>query len=309
MQEDPDAHIRLAAFSKLNALTLLNGPSLSWQALSEGFTVGNTHVLFATAVEGIFKPRQMSGILSIKTVVPKPGGKVWYADQVKDEQIASLDRVIKYSFKGTNPEDPKNRGLRDAMLKRLPLIYFYGVKPGSYLPLFPVYIVDWNPKTLSCSVGFASEQTEMDFLSDLSPIERSYSMVQAKHRIHQSLFRERVIEAYNGRCALTGLPALKLVDAAHIVPDRNEDLGQPDIRNGICMTKIHHAAFDANLIGIDPDYRIHISESLLTLHDGPMLEQGLKALQGKTISRPRIKELWPDRDRLDLRFKEFLRTS
>ncbi len=45
------------------------------------------------------------------------------------------------------------------------------------------------------------------------------------------------------------------------------------------MTKIHHAAFDANLIGIDPDYRIHISESLLTLHDGPMLEQGLKALQ------------------------------
>jgi putative restriction endonuclease len=309
MQEDPDAHIRLAAFSRLDALTRLHGSSLPWQSISEGFTVGATKVLFATAVEGIFKPKQMSGILSIKTVVPKPGGKIWYADQVRDEQIASPDSVIQYSFKGTDPEDFKNLGLREAMLKRFPLIYFYGVKPGSYLPLYPVYIVDWNPKTLSCSVGFDSEQMQSVLESDPYQIERSYTMVQAKHRIHQSLFRERVIEAYNGRCALTGLPSLKLVDAAHIIPDRNEDLGQPDIRNGICMTKIHHAAFDSNLIGIDPDYRIHVAESLLSLHDGPMLEQGLKALQGKTISLPKIKKLWPDRDRLDHRFKEFIRNT
>ena len=38
------------------------------------------------------------------------------------------------------------------------------------------------------------------------------------------------------------------------------------------LSKIHHAAFDAHLIGIDPDYRIHVSDRLLTLHDGPMLE-------------------------------------
>lgn len=309
MQEDPDAHIRLAAFSRLDALTRLYGPSLSWQVLSYGFTVGTTQILFATTVEGIFKPKQMSGILSIKTVVPKPGGKIWYADQFRDERIASSDSVMQYSFKGNDPEDLKNRGLRDAMLKKLPLIYFYGVKPGAYLPLYPVYIIEWNPKTLSCSVGFDSEQMQSVLERDLSSIERSYTMVQAKHRIHQALFRERVIEAYNGRCALTGLPSLKLVDAAHIIPDRNEDLGQPDIRNGICMTKIHHAAFDGNLIGIDPNYRIHVAESLLSLHDGPMLEQGLKALQGKKIRLPQIEKLWPDRDRLDHRFKEFLRNS
>ena len=31
-------------------------------------------------------------------------------------------------------------------------------------------------------------------------------------------------------------------------------LGQPVVSNGLPLTKIHHAAFDAHLIGIDPDY-------------------------------------------------------
>lgn len=88
--------------------------------------------------------------------------------------------------------------------------------------------------------------------------ERRYAMRQVKQRLHQSMFRERVVLAYGGRCALTGLPALKLLDAAHIIPDADTDLGQPDVRNGICVSKIHHAAYDANLIGIDADFRVHV---------------------------------------------------
>ncbi len=43
--------------------------------------------------------------------------------------------------------------------------------------------------------------------------------------------------------------------------------------------KIHHAAFDAHLIGIDPsDFRIHVSDRLLEIHDGPFLELGLNRL-------------------------------
>jgi len=42
------------------------------------------------------------------------------------------------------------------------------------------------------------------------------------------------------------------------------------------LTKLHHAAFDAQLIGIDPNFRIHVSEQLLEIHDGPFLELGLK---------------------------------
>ena len=47
--------------------------------------------------------------------------------------------------------------------------------------------------------------------------------------------------------------------------------------------KIHHAAFDAHLIGVDPDYRIHVSDRLLEIHDGPFLELGLKGIVGQVI--------------------------
>ncbi len=74
--------------------------------------------------------------------------------------------------------------------------------------------------------------------------------------------------------------------------------------NGIPLSKIHHAAFDAHLIGIDPDYRLHVSEKLLVQHDGPMLE-ALKRLNGGTIYLPTRDRDRPDRERLARRFEDF----
>ena len=76
------------------------------------------------------------------------------------------------------------------------------------------------------------------------------------------------------------------IDAAHIVADGHEEFGRPVVRNGIALSKVHHATFDTNLIGIDPDGRVHVSERLLDMHDGPMLEQGLKAFAGRTMRPP-----------------------
>ncbi len=70
------------------------------------------------------------------------------------------------------------------------------------------------------------------------------------------------------------------------------------------LSKIHHAAFDAHLIGIDPDYRLHVSERLLDQHDGPMLE-ALKRLNGGTLQLPVRPKDHPDRDRLAMRFERF----
>ena len=95
-----------------------------------------------------------------------------------------------------------------------------------------------------------------------------------------------------------------MLDAAHILADKDELFGQPVVPNGIPLSKIHHAAFDAHLIGIDPDYRLHVSDRLLGQNDGPMLES-LKLLEGETIHLPgRVRDN-PDRDRLALRFERF----
>jgi putative restriction endonuclease len=75
------------------------------------------------------------------------------------------------------------------------------------------------------------------------------------------------------------------------------------------LTKLHHAAFDAHLIGIDPDFRIHVSDRLLEIHDGPFLELGLKRIAGQAIRLPRRNEDLPDRDRLARRFEEFKKSA
>ena len=72
--------------------------------------------------------------------------------------------------------------------------------------------------------------------------------------MQQASFRDAVLTAYRGRCAISHLPEPLLLDAAHIVVDADEQLGQPIVSNGLPLTKIHHAAFDAHLIGDRPRF-------------------------------------------------------
>jgi hypothetical protein len=82
-----------------------------------------------------------------------------------------------------------------------------------------------------------------------------------------------------------------------------------DRLNGLPLTKIHHAAFDAHLIGIDPDFCVDVSERLLEIHDGPFLGLGLKGIVGQVIQLPRRSEDHPDRDRLARRSEEFKKAA
>ena len=111
---------------------------------------------------------------------------------------------------------------------------------------------------------------------------------------------------YGGRCAITNLLEPRLLDAAHIIPDVNEAGGLPIVPNGVPLTMIYHSVFDANLMAIDPDYRIHVSDELLYINDGPMFEHGLKAMAGQTIQLPARAEDRPDRDRLAQRFESYV---
>jgi putative restriction endonuclease len=306
---DTDRQVRLAAFEQLVRLAAIHGGALPWTVVDQGFESVIGHTCFASAAEGIFKPAKMSGLLSIKTVVPKPKGRVWYADQVHpDEQVHSAAEVLNYAFKGRDSNDSRNQWLRLAMEQGLPIVYFYGVAPAVYEPIFPAFVVEWEAASLTCGIAATPSAALNVDLSPPSVPERRYAMRLVKQRLHQSMFRERVVDAYGRRCALTGFPEVSLVDAAHIVPDRDVDLGQPDIRNGICMSKVHHAAFDGNLIGIDADLKLHVARRLLVQHDGPMLEQ-VKALHGARMRPPDDPKLWPDRDRLVSRFEEFKRVA
>jgi len=71
------------------------------------------------------------------------------------------------------------------------------------------------------------------------------------------------------------------------------------------MCKIHHSAFDANILGIDADARVHIRIDVLRKKDGPMLKHGLQELNGVRLILPRKEVLRPNREFLAERFDRF----
>jgi putative restriction endonuclease len=298
-----DTLIRTAAFGHVRRLGEVHD-HLTAAELKPGFVFDGERIPLINPQRGIFKPQQMQFLLSIKTVFPKPGGKVWYDDQREvHRQIFEGDETIDYAFMGKNPDAADNRWLREAYENQIPIIYFLGIAPGRYQAMLPSFIAGWDGKALKARVAFGTPDQEI-LTPPETAFERRYALRAVKQRLHQASFREAVITAYDGRCALSGLPEPLLLDAAHIIADKSEEFGQPVVPNGIPLSKIHHAAFDAHLIGIDPDYRLHVSERLLGRNDGPMLE-ALKRLNGGTIHLPsRVKDR-PDRDRLALRFERF----
>ncbi|MFZ5869883.1 MAG: HNH endonuclease [Actinomycetota bacterium] len=129
-----------------------------------------------------------------------------------------------------------------------------------------------------------------------------------RQRLHQPEFRGRVIRAYATRCAICSLRHGELLDAAHITAD-SEAGGLPVVSNGLSLCKIHHSAYDARLLGISPDYTVHIDRDLLVEVDGPMLEHGIQAMHGRRLLLPGRAADWPDRDRLAARFESFGRSA
>lgn len=303
MSTPTDSLMRSAAFAAVRRLMEVRG-DLSSADLKAGFEYGGERFPLINPQRGIFKPKQMEHLLSIRTVFPKTGARIWYDDQRQvHQQIFRGEDIVDYAFMGTDPEAADNRWLREAMETKTPVIYFLGVAPGLYQAIVPTFVVGWGATALKATIAFGPMEAAVPEFPATAG-ERRYALRQVKQRLHQASFREAVIAAYRGRCAISGLPEARLLDAAHIIEDAHEQLGQPVVQNGLPLSKIHHAAFDSHLLGIDSDYRIHISRRLLTQKDGPMLEL-LKSMHGQSLHFPARERDRPDKDRLAMRFDVF----
>jgi putative restriction endonuclease len=152
-----DAQFRQAAFDHVNRLSLLRGGVLDSGDLAAGFEFGGDRVPLINPQRGIFKPRQMQHLLSIKTVFPRRGARVWYDDQREvHRQIYAGDDLVDYSFMGSDPNSADNRWLRDSMERQIPVVYFLGTSPGRYQPIVPTFIVGWHPERLRVQLGFGA---------------------------------------------------------------------------------------------------------------------------------------------------------
>lgn len=112
-------------------------------------------------------------------------------------------------------------------------------------------------------------------------------------------FRQAVVDAYDHRCALSGIRILTedhhtAVEAAHIQPwsvNQNDDP-----RNGIALSKLCHWAFEEGLITISTDYTILTSPEFTA----PYNRTGhLDTLGGRSPHLPEEEALWPQQKYLE----------
>lgn len=190
------------------------------------------------------------------------------------------------------------------MQARLPLIWFFGVGPGEYKPIFPIYLVDEERAQHQFVVSMDEDQRET-MEGDAAEHVRRYIRVERSQRMHQRVFRSTVMRAYATRCAVCSLTHGELLDAAHIIEDGHE-LGVASVRNGLALCKIHHAAFDAGILGIRPDHVVQIRKDLLAEVDGPMLQYGLKERHDqKLMVLPALRVERPDLELLEIAYEKF----
>jgi putative restriction endonuclease len=303
---DLDWRLRLAAFAALDTLRRSGDGLVTGGQLADGFEFEGDRIRFFDVRRGIWRPRQLGKngtALSIVTTAPKPGKKPPY-----DDQLASDAGWLLYRYEGTDPDHWTNVAVRRAKAQRRPLIYLYGVVPNLYEAVFPCYVVDDAPEELGFhiapDVADARIGPDVSDRLDLSTGRREYATATVKQRLHQRRFRELVLSAYQVRCAVCRLKHGVLLDAAHILPDRDER-GRPEVPNGLSLCKIHHAAYDANIVGVDPDYMVHVRRDVLEEHDGPMLEHGLQKMEGSRILLPRAAAKRPNREYLEERYGRF----
>ena len=146
--DDRDTLMRLAALEQVRRLGEVHD-HLTATHLKPGFIFEGERIPLINPQRGIFKPQQMRYLLSIKTVFPKPGAKVWYDDQREaHRQIFEGDETIDYAFMGQNPDAADNRWLREAFERQIPIIYFLGIAPGCYQAVAPAFISGWDARTV-----------------------------------------------------------------------------------------------------------------------------------------------------------------
>lgn len=88
--------------------------------------------------------------------------------------------------------------------------------------------------------------------------ERRYGEVQLRDR--QATFRRAVLSAYSNSCAITGCRIDEILTAAHIIPHSDEV--NYALSNGICLRVDIHILFDRDLVRVNPDYTVEVSNRI-----------------------------------------------
>jgi putative restriction endonuclease len=286
-----DSDVRSAVFAWLDERVADTGNLLSRRDLLNARVAGSPLGLI-DAGRGIRNPSACVATLSLVSVPDSPY-----------EDVDDGSGLVRYAFRRGDPSTGDNRKLLEAVRRSVPLVYFIRVEPSVYSAIYPVYAVEELPAGAGVLLDLSAAGGDVEPLGVPASGQRRYAASVARRRLHQVMFRGRVLTAYERMCSMCRLEEPALLDASHIVDDAVG--GEPVVQNGLALCSIHHRAFDRDLIGVSPDDVIHVRARLLKKVDGPMLRHGLQELNGRQIHLPRRRSERPQRELLEQRYERF----
>lgn len=120
---------------------------------------------------------------------------------------------------------------------------------------------------------------------------RERVLAQIVRRRGQREFREKLLEAYGGRCAITGCDLIEVLEAAHIVPYKGPDTNKT--QNGLLLRADVHTLFDLGLIAVEPEtFRVLLAPGIGCMN--------YQEIAGVPVRLPADSFQWPSREALAL---------
>jgi putative restriction endonuclease len=310
--------------------------ALEWFRLNEGREKGFPDTLsggqrLATQAKGIYKPEGWTYALSIRVMLNSP---------YEDGEFFSLDDggwICSYHQETDSRADRSsellftNRALSACLSDRVPIGVLQQIQSGddggsryflrglggvvekidSYFVIADVRSALLRDKLELVEELFRNE-AEKRLASETSlggtHTENVDFQISAKRRIWtqivqrqgQGAFRKKILNAYSGRCCISGAQSQWVLDAAHILPYGGSATNH--VRNGLLLRTDLHALFDLSLLGIEPQS--------LTVHIHSLIsEPEYRRFEGTKISLPSTEDSHPSISNLELRWAQFVSKS
>ncbi|MGB6221541.1 HNH endonuclease [Haloferula sp.] len=191
---------------------------------------------------------------------------------MKLSNLASLDPALK--LRGIN-------GLKGASQLDRDVWDEFHANPAELVPLsqerFDALFVDAQSETTEVIPGIGIRPASKP------PTGETETTRLTKQRRGQGYFRDAVLNNYDNRCGLTGLPVRELLIASHILPWRDHVAERLNVRNGIALNRLHDAAFDQGLISFDEDLRMLLSGRLRDYLPHDAVKLSFEAHQGNEL--------------------------
>ena len=277
--------------SALEWFTARTGQEVAWPSPVDGMFLMNK-------AKGIHKPKGMRYALSVRQSLAGP-----YADALHLDDADAW--FLNYDMEGASPDYFTNAALRACLDDGVPVgvVIQTVAKPSPRYKVLGLgsVIAERDGVFTVRQFGAKSERieasldvlvTDSDFDAKNNEDARRITTRSIAVRRGQPAFRKSLLDAYGGKCAVTGCAVGALLEAAHILPYQGDHTNH--VQNGLLLRTDIHTLFDLGLLTITPfTYEVVLSQLL----NGSEYWH----IHGKVITLPTVVSLRPSHAALTLR--------